>query len=643
MPKNNNQKLKAQAVPTKRPGGMMGGPGRGFGAPADKPKDVKGTLRKLINYLGKFKFLMLVVFVLAISSTIFAIVGPKILGGATTELYKGLMNQISGSGDGVNFDAIWQIITTLIFLYFFSALLSYAQGFIMTNISMKITYKLRDDIAIKIHKLPFSYYDKTSTGDVLSRLTNDVDAISQSFNQSLTQIITSIAMLIGILVMMFSISWQMTLIALCILPISGLLLAFIMKKSQKHFTNQQGYIAIINGHVEEMYGNHIIVKAFGGEEESLIQFNDNNHKLYSAAWRANFMSGLMMPITTFIGNLGYVAICISGGYFASQGVINVGDIQAFIQYVRQFTQPIAQITQISNVIQQTLAASERVFEFLGEEEEVHESEHALTVNRDDSVPDTETNIHVKGNVSFEDISFGYDPEKIIINDFSANVTEGKKIAIVGPTGAGKTTIVNLLMRFYDVNSGAIKVDGHNIKDFKRDDLRGIFGMVLQDTWLFNGTIAENIRYGKLDATDEEVKDATKTAQAHHFITTLPDGYNMVLNEEASNVSQGQKQLITIARAILANPKVLILDEATSSVDTRTEILIQKAMDNLMHGRTSFIIAHRLSTIRNADLILVLDKGNVIEQGTHEDLLKAKGFYADLYNSQFAKSAPVEIA
>ncbi len=639
---NNNQKLSKNAVPTKRPGGpggagMPGPGGMRFGAPADKPKDVKGTLKKLLNYLGKFKILMLVVFILAISSTIFAIVGPKVLGGATTELYKGLMNQISGSGAGVNFDAIWQIITTMIFLYFFSALLSYVQGFIMTNISMKITYRLRDDIAVKIHTLPFSYYDKTSTGDVLSRLTNDVDAISQSFNQSITQIITSIAMLIGILVMMFSISWQMTLIALCILPVSGLLLAFIMKKSQKHFTNQQGYIARINGHVEEMYGNHIIVKAFGGEEESLVQFNDNNNKLYGAAWRANFMSGLMMPITMFIGNLGYVAICISGGYFASQGVISVGDIQAFIQYVRQFTQPITQITQISNVIQQTLAASERVFEFLGEEEEVPESEHALTVNRDDSIADTETNIHVAGNVSFEDISFGYDPEKIIINDFSTNVTEGKKIAIVGPTGAGKTTIVNLLMRFYDVNTGAIKVDGHNIKDFKRDDLRGIFGMVLQDTWLFNGTIAENIRYGNLDATDEKVKDAAKTAQAHHFITTLPDGYNMILNEEASNVSQGQKQLITIARAILADPKILILDEATSSVDTRTEILIQKAMDNLMHGRTSFIIAHRLSTIRNADLILVLDKGNVIEQGTHEELLASDGFYADLYNSQFVKS------
>ncbi|NLX94290.1 MAG: ABC transporter ATP-binding protein, partial [Clostridiales bacterium] len=505
---------------------------------------------------------------------------------------------------------------------------------IMSSVTAKVTYKLRDDIFDKIHRLPFGFYDKTTHGEVLSRITNDVDTISQTLNQSLTQIITSITTLLGVTVMMLSISWRLTLAAVCVIPVSMLFVIAIVKKSQKYFKAQQKYLGKVNGHVEEMFGSHIIVKAFGGEEESAEIFAEYNDTLYKSAWKANFLSGLLMPITNFIGSLGYVAICILGGIFASNGSMTVGGIQAFIQYVRSFTQPISQVANISNILQQTAAAAERVFEFLEQTEQVAEDPAAISVNTDDTVPDTETLKHIKGHVCFENVSFGYNPDKIIVRDFSACIMPGQKIAIVGPTGAGKTTIVKLLMRFYDVNTGDITIDGHSIRLFKRDELRSLFGMVLQDTWLFNGTVADNIRYGNLDATDEDVKNAAKSAQVHHFVKTLPDGYNMVLNEEASNISQGQKQLLTIARAILANPEILILDEATSSVDTRTEVLIQKAMENLAKGRTSFVIAHRLSTIRNADLILVMDDGDIVEQGTHTDLLAANGFYANLYNSQF---------
>lgn len=604
----------------------QGGPmGRGVMMAGDKPKDFKGTVKKLLKYMGNYKIGMIFVMIFAISATIFSILGPKILGGATTELFNGIMGKIAGTSDGVDFGVIGRILMWLVGLYLTSALFQFIQGFIMTGISNKITYRLRKDIDEKIHKLPLSYYDKVTNGDVLSRITNDVDSINQSFNQSITQIITSITTLVGILFMMFTISWQMTLIALATLPVSVIIVGLIISKSQKHFVNQQRYLGSVNGLVEENYSCHNVVKAFNGEEKSLEEFKLNNNKLYQSAWKANFLSGLMMPIMNFIGNIGYVIACVVGGYLVTKGSINVGDIQAFIQYMRQFTQPISQLSQISNVLQQTIAASERVFEFLGEEEEVPEVENPL--NSD----------HVTGNVTFEDVSFGYVADKIIVNHFNAEVKPGQKIAIVGPTGAGKTTIIKLLMRFYDVNSGKICLDGHNICDFSRDELRSAFGMVLQETWLYNGTIADNIRYSKLDATDEEVIAAAKIAQANHFIKTLPDSYHMVINEEASNISQGQKQLLTIARAILADPKILILDEATSSVDTRTELLIQKAMDNLMAGRTSFIIAHRLSTIRNADLILVMNNGDIIEQGNHEELLAKKGFYANLYNSQFAKA------
>ncbi len=611
--------------PPQRHGGPMGGPMGGFGGPAEKPKDFKGTVKKLMNYLGNYKFAIMVVLVFAIIGTIFAIVGPKILGTATTELFNGIMGKVAGTSEGVDFNVIGKIIVRLLILYLISAIFSYIQGFIMTGISMKLTFRLRAEIDEKIHKLPFSYYDKTTNGDVLSRITNDVDSINQSFNQSITQIITSITTIIGILIMMFSISWEMTLISLLVLPLSGVVIAFIVKNSQKYFVEQQKYLGNVNGQVEEVFGSHTIVKAFNQEESSLNTFKVNNDKLYNVAWRANFMSGMMMPIMNFIGNLGYVAICIVGGYFATKSRIAVGDIQAFIQYMRQFTQPLAQLSQISNVLQQTIAASERVFEFLEVEEEVPDAPNALE------------NVNVSGGVSFKEVKFGYTSDKTIINNFSADVKPGQKIAIVGPTGAGKTTIVKLLMRFYDVNAGGIYLDGHDIRDFKRDDLRKNFGMVLQDTWLYNASIADNIRYSKQDATDMEIKKAAKAAQVHHFVSTLPMGYDMVLNEETSNVSQGQMQLLTIARAILADPKILILDEATSSVDTRTELLIQKAMDNLMVGRTSFIIAHRLSTIRNADLILVMDKGDIIEQGSHDQLLEKGGFYANLYNSQFLKS------
>nr|WP_235832763.1 ABC transporter ATP-binding protein [Gottfriedia acidiceleris] len=592
-------------------------------APGQKAKDLKGSLAKLMSYLGAHKKTIIFVFILAIVSTVFTILGPKILGKATDEIFSGVMKQISGSGK-INFGKISVIGLWLIGLYLLSSLFAYFQGYVMSGVTMKVTYKLRSDINDKIHKLSLSYFDQTSHGEVLSRITNDVDTINQTLNQSLTQIITSITSIIGITIMMISISWQLTLVALCILPLSLVFVMMIVKKSQKHFINQQRYLGKVNGHVEEMLGNHVLVKAFSGEDESTRAFSEYNDELYKSAWRANFLSGLMIPITAFIGNIGYVAICILGGYFTANGSMTVGGIQAFIQYVRSFTQPISQIANISNILQQTAAAAERVFEFLEEKEEVPEVTNALSIKHNE----------VTSDVRFNHVAFGYTPEKIIIHDFNLVVKPGQKIAIVGPTGAGKSTIVNLIMRFYDVNSGEITIGGHNIKNFKRDELRALFGMVLQDTWLFNGTIADNIRFGRLNASDEEVKNASISAQSDHFIRALPDGYNMVLNEEVNNISQGQKQLITIARAILADPEILILDEATSSVDTRTEALIQKAMDNLMIGRTSFVIAHRLSTIRNADLILCMKDGDIIEQGTHDELMEKEGFYANLYNSQF---------
>jgi ATP-binding cassette, subfamily B, multidrug efflux pump len=587
----------------------------------EKPRDFKGTLNKLVRYLGQYRLLILFIWLLAIASTVAMIVGPKILGNATTKLFAGVMAQIAGTGS-VDFGYIGHIIVEVLLLYLFSALLSYGQGWIMTNVAMNITYRFRKDIDEKINRLPFKYFDGTSHGEVLSRITNDVDTVSQTLNQSLTQIITSVATVIGVLVMMFTISWQMTLVAIAILPLSFGIIGLIIGKSQVFFKRQQDYLGHINGHVEEMYGGHVVMKAFNGEAKSVEQFDQINTVLYDSAWRSQFLTGLLFPIMNFVGNLGYVAICILGGYLAVNGSITIGDIQAFIQYVRSFTQPISQIANISNILQQTLAAAERVFQFLAEPEEI---------------PDTLTPVQVdtvEGRVDFKNVHFGYNPDKIIINDFTFYAEPGQRIAIVGPTGAGKTTMVKLLMRFYDVNSGAILVDSHNIKDFKRDDLRCMFGMVLQDTWLYNGTIMENIRYGRSNATDEEVVNAAKAARVDHFVRTLPEGYNLVLNEETTNISQGQMQLMTIARAFLANPKMLILDEATSSVDTHTEVQIQKAMETLMKGRTSFIIAHRLSTIRDADWILVMKDGDIVEQGKHAKLLAKKGFYAELYNSQF---------
>lgn len=612
----------------KRPAGGPGAMRRG-----EKAKDFKGTFRKLIRYLGQYKFSLVVVMLFAVISTVFDIVGPKILGSVTTSLFEGIMGKISGTGSGIDFAHIGSVMLRLLLIYVASALFGALQGYIMTGVSLKVTYRLRGEIAAKIQRLPFKYYDTTTNGEVLSHLTNDVDVVSQSLNQSITQIITSVTTVIGILVMMFSISWQMTLVALCIIPVSLILVLLIVGKSQKYFNAQQEYLGHVNGHIEEMYGSHVIVKAFNGEEESVRTFKSHNDNLYQSSWKSQFLSGLMMPVMNFISNIGYVVVCILGGYLAANGRLAVGDIQAFIQYVRRFTQPITQVANISNVLQQTAAASERIFEFLEEPEEVPESEYAIRINRTQE-PDTELNVHIQGSVQFAHVHFGYDPDKIIIRDFSASVRPGQKIAIVGPTGAGKTTMVKLLMRFYDVNEGAILVDGYDIRDFARNDLRSLFGMVLQDTWLYNASIRDNVRYGKLDATDEEVIAAAKLAQVDHFVRTLPDGYDMILNEEASNVSQGQKQLLTIARAVLADPQILILDEATSSVDTRTEILIQKAMDNLMKGRTSFIIAHRLSTIRDADMILVMRDGDIVEQGNHEELLAQNGFYTNLYQSQF---------
>ena len=590
----------------------------------EKAKDFKGTMKNLMGYIKEFRLAIFFVIVFAVGSTIFNIVGPKILGKATTEIFNGLVSKVSG-GSGIDFSKIGQILLFLMGLYLVSALFSLIQGYIMTGVTQKLSYKMRKEISEKIQRMPMNYFDTTTHGEVLSRVTNDVDTLSQSLNQSATQLITSVTMLIGVLVMMLSISPLMTVVALLILPVSMILVSMIVKHSQKYFRDQQEYLGHVNGQVEEVYSGHTIVKAFNKEKEVTEEFARNNDILYESAWKSQFFSGMMMPIMQFVGNLGYVAVSILGGYLAIKKTIEVGDIQSFIQYVRNFTQPIQQVAQVANMLQSTAAASERVFEFLNEAEEDQTVEHPVSVEG------------LKGNVTFDHVHFGYQPNKIIINDFSTEVKEGQKIAIVGPTGAGKTTMIKLLMRFYDVNSGAILVDGHNLKDFNRSELRQMFGMVLQDTWLFHGSIKENIRYGRLDATDEEVEEAAKAAYAHRFIQTLPGGYDMELNEEATNVSQGQKQLLTIARAILADPKILILDEATSSVDTRTEERIQKAMDNLMKGRTSFVIAHRLSTIRDADLILVMKDGDIVEQGNHEELLKQGGFYAELYNSQFEQA------
>lgn len=596
--------------------------------------DFKGTIIKLVKYFSKYKISLFFVIVFAILSTVFNIVGPKILGNATTLIYEGIMNKISDSSNGIDFGAIAQILIFLIILYALSAIFSYIQGFLMTNIAMKTTYTLRKEISYKLNKLPLSYFDNVSTGDILSRVTNDVDTLNQSLNQSVTQIITSISTVVGILIMMLTINLELTLIALLIIPISLSLIMFILKKSQRYFYSQQKYLGLLNGHVEEMYSGHIVIKAFNKEKYAMDIFDNHNEKLYHSSWKSQFLSGLIMPIMFFISNLGYVAICIIGGHLVIMKKIAVGDIQAFLQYVRQFTQPLNQIANISNILQQTTAAAERVFDFLDEKEETPDKTSSLKITFENNFNNVQNQVFIDGSVSFDHIKFGYSKNKIIIKDFSANIKPGQKVAIVGPTGAGKTTIVKLLMRFYDVLEGKICLSGHNIKDFSRNDLRSIFGMVLQETWLYNASIKDNIKYGNLQATDEEIHNAAKSAHVEHFINTLPGGYNMIINESADNISAGQKQLLTIARAIISNPKILIFDEATSSVDTRTEILIQKAMENLMHGKTSFIIAHRLSTIKNADLILVMNNGDIVEQGTHKDLLGKNGFYANLYSSQF---------
>lgn len=611
------------------PGGpMKGGPmgrgpmGHGHGAAmGEKANNFSGTMKQLMKYMSKYKIAIIAVVLFAIGSTVFSIVGPKILGKATTKIFEGLMAKVSGTG-GIDFGAIEKILLILVCLYLVSALFSFVQGYIMSGISQKISYEMRNQILEKINRMPMKYFDTKTHGEILSRITNDIDTLGMSLNQSLTQLITSVTTMVGILIMMLSISWIMTLAALVIIPLSMFAVRKVVGRSQKYFKKQQRFLGHVNGLVEENYGGHQIVRVFNKEEEVTEEFNKLNDELYDSAWRSQFLSGMMQPLMAFIGNLGYVMVSILGGWLAIRKTIEVGDIQSFIQYVRNFTQPINQLAQVANQLQSTAAAAERVFEFLDEEEEDQTVINPADIN------------DIKGNIEFEHVNFGYKENKTIIHDFSVNVKKGQKIAIVGPTGAGKTTIVKLLMRFYDVNSGAIKIDGHDIRNFNRSELREAFGMVLQDTWLFNGTIKENIRYGKLDATDEEVVEAAKSANVHHFIKTLNDGYNMVLDEEASNVSQGQKQLLTIARAILADPKILILDEATSSVDTRTELLIQKAMDNLMEGRTSFIIAHRLSTIKDADMILVMNEGDIVEQGSHEELLEKGGFYAKLYNSQF---------
>ena len=599
------------------------GPGGGM-APAEKAKNFKGSISKLMQYIGRYKIAILAVMIMAAASTVFTVIGPKVLGKATTGLSEGLMKKITGTG-GIDFSYIGRILIIVLCLYACSAIFSFIQGWIMTGVSQKVCYRLRKEISEKINRMPMKYFESRTYGEVLSRITNDVDTLGMGLNQSITTIITSVATMIGVLVMMLSISPLMTIIAIVILPISVGLVSFVVKKSQSYFKTQQEYLGHINGQIEETYGGHMVVKSFNKEKDMVDTFDKTNAVLYSSAWKSQFFSGMMQPIMMFVGNLGYAGVALSGGMLAINGVITIGDIQAFIQYVKNFTQPITQIAQVINQVQSMAAASERVFEFLEEEEEEQIAANPVPTD------------NIRGEVEFKHVKFGYKEDQIIIKDFCANVKPGQKVAIVGPTGAGKTTMVKLLMRFYDVNSGEILIDGHNIKDFNRRELRDAFGMVLQDTWLYKDTIMENIRYGKLDATDEEVIAAAKAAHAHHFIETLPSGYNMELNEDASNVSQGQKQLLTIARAILADNPILILDEATSSVDTRTEIQIQNAMDNLMKGRTSFVIAHRLSTIKDADIILVMKEGDIVEQGNHEELLAKGGFYADLYNSQFEEA------
>ena len=598
---------------------------RGMGGGKVKAKNFKGSMKKLFNYLFKYKFSVILVVLFAIGSTAFSIIGPKILGNATTEIFNGIMSKLSG-GSGIDFNKIGRILITLLGIYLISAVFSFIQGFIMTGVSQKLTYRLRKEMIAKIDRMPMNYFDRRTHGEVLSRITNDIDTLNQSLNQSMTQIITSITTIIGIVFMMCTINVIMTCTIVLIVPISLIFITFIAKKSQKYFKEQQDYLGHVNGQVEEVYGGHNIVKVFNGEEDAINRFNTDNETLYKSAWKSQFLSGLMQPIMMFISNIGYVAVAILGGFFAIQNKISVGDIQSFIQYTRSFTQPLAQIAQISNMLQSIAASSERVFEFLEEEEEVQ------------FVDNPESIENIEGNVEFRNVKFGYYPDKIIINNFTLKVNEGKKVAIVGPTGAGKSTIIKILMRFYDINNGDILIDGKSIYNFNRRDLRKLFGMVLQETWLFNGSIKENIRYGNLDASDEEVHNAAESAEADEFISTFHEGYEMILNEEVSNVSQEQKQLLTIARAILKDPKILILDEATGSVDTRTELKIQKAMDTLMEGRTSFIIAHRLSTIKNADIILVLKDGDIIEQGNHEELMAMNGFYTNLYNSQFEKTA-----
>jgi ATP-binding cassette, subfamily B, multidrug efflux pump len=615
-------------APAFRPG--RGGPGGGPGGPpgghpgmmiVEKPKSFKKAMKTFLKYLAPYRFALIMVLIFALASTVFSIVGPKMLGNATTILFKGIVAKATNTGS-IDFNSIRLIMLELGGLYVLSSIFMYVQGYIMSGIAMKITYMFRRNISEKIKRMPLKYFDTKTHGEVLSRVTNDIDTISTSLTQNLSQIVTSVTTIIGVLVMMLTISWLMTLVALVVLPVSFGLVSIVIKASQKYFKQQQVYLGHVDGHVEEMYGGHVIMKAFNGEEKSIQTFDKLNEELYVAGWKSQFLSGLMMPVVMLVSNLAYVGVCILGGYLAIHGTINVGDILAFIQYVRAFTMPITQVANIANVLQSTAAAAERVFEFLEEEEEVPDPVDAVKLT------------DVKGNVTFKNVSFGYSPERVVIHNFSADIKPGQKVALVGPTGAGKTTMVKLLMRFYDINSGSISIDGVDIKKFKREDLRSMFGMVLQDTWLFNGTIRENIRYGNLDASDDAVVAAARTANVDHFVRTLPHSYDLELNEESSNISQGQKQLLTIARAFLADPKILILDEATSSVDTRTEILIQKAMVDLMKGRTSFVIAHRLSTIRDADIILVIKDGDIVEQGKHEELLAANGFYASLYKSQF---------